>query len=597
MEPIPFNSFNNRYEGRTAWIIGRGPTRFDYNELATVTDPVFFLNDAVSLEEHVQGESFFFAHDPTQRVWLGNGIKSIAVIPLGGKIISDGKDSALGESLRVCFYRWQTVEGERLLTMNRDAVSKLEQLYRNTGTMHSLLHFIWYCGFARINFIGCDGINDAFHLTQAGDEKTGYDKRLQNKSNSSPWWQYDKIREVQDRLCKRFGFKTTFLGTPNLPSQKSHRVAEQLIPKVAHFVWMGSAIPDFIQGNIDRFATLNPEWEIKIWNGIPEEFPQDLWDLALKLPFMCMRSDLIRLWILHSHGGIYLDCDVYSLRSFNDLLNYDHFFGLEKNGFAVSNAVIGAQRGSIFLDMLFKAAVEALKNTANFEIRTLIGPDLLDRFRRQDPDVINLLPQHYFSLFNNHGSAVRFTQLGIEEQRKSLLDLRCRIKDGVTPFAIHTCGIPGNQVGLEEVSSSFALPDKAADNILRKVGNKPSTCLILGSATKRTISGLQFQHPALDILLYTLNEEWRALATQLDKSHTGANRNTLWIRSTLVVVDNSETIQDKSVDWLVYLDESAGNPILAEKWEAKLKSSGEIIILNPETDQTESLNQSFAASN
>jgi hypothetical protein len=65
--------------GRSCYVIGRGPTDFDYASLGDLAEPIFFINDAVCMEKHAKSETFFFAHDAQMLVWLNGRIKSTAV--------------------------------------------------------------------------------------------------------------------------------------------------------------------------------------------------------------------------------------------------------------------------------------------------------------------------------------------------------------------------------------------------------------------------------------------------------------------------------------------------------------------------------------
>jgi hypothetical protein len=69
------------------------------------------------------------------------------------------------------------------------------------------------------------------------------------------------------------------------------------------------------------------------------------------------RADIIRLEALMIHGGIYLDSDVLSLRSFDSLLNMsDVIMGYEdQNNKAACNAVILAKRNATFLRRWYDA--------------------------------------------------------------------------------------------------------------------------------------------------------------------------------------------------------------------------------------------------
>jgi hypothetical protein len=77
-----------------------------------------------------------------------------------------------------------------------------------------LLHFVWYCGFRRIVYIGCDGIDQKDALASVCGSEDGYDNRLLNKSNTLPGWHYVQIRRVQELLTALLGIETVHWGTP-----------------------------------------------------------------------------------------------------------------------------------------------------------------------------------------------------------------------------------------------------------------------------------------------------------------------------------------------------------------------------------------------
>ena len=59
-------------------------------------------------------------------------------------------------------------------------------------------------------------------------------------------------------------------------------------------------------------------------------------------------ADLLRLEVLLSEGGIYLDCDTFCINSFTPLLKHNSVLGIEPNS-GLCNAVILAERGSEFI--------------------------------------------------------------------------------------------------------------------------------------------------------------------------------------------------------------------------------------------------------
>ena len=96
------------------------------------------------------GETFFFAHDPQLLGWLNGQIKSTAVLPIDGKLFRDLPDLKFDHAGNVVFYHWREEKKEELLLMARDQIAELKQLYTHTGTIHSVLHFIWFCGFKKV---------------------------------------------------------------------------------------------------------------------------------------------------------------------------------------------------------------------------------------------------------------------------------------------------------------------------------------------------------------------------------------------------------------------------------------------------------------
>ena len=201
---VPFASQLNRYAGQAGYVIGRGQTTFDYGSLAAVPGPVFFINDAICLESHARGDSFFFMHDPQPLAWLDQPLKSTAVLPIDAKLFPP-PPRVMAYAGRVLGYRRYVKDAELLLKLPRERVAGREYLYTHSGTIHSAIHFAWFCGITRVVLIGCDGLSSA-------DQST-YDPRLANRSQSKSV-QYNAIRRAQDVLLRVLGMEAEYRGTP-----------------------------------------------------------------------------------------------------------------------------------------------------------------------------------------------------------------------------------------------------------------------------------------------------------------------------------------------------------------------------------------------
>jgi hypothetical protein len=73
-----------------------------------------------------------------------------------------------------------------------------------------------------------------------------------------------------------------------------------------------------------------PEYEFVLWDGQKFDIDSHIFvKEACQAKKWAFASDYIRLYALHTCGGIYLDTDVYVLKSFNDLLENGFFSAIE----------------------------------------------------------------------------------------------------------------------------------------------------------------------------------------------------------------------------------------------------------------------------
>jgi hypothetical protein len=231
---LPFSSFNNKHAGGTCYVVGRGPTTFDYQDLGEIPEPIFFINDAVCMERFARSETFFFAHDIEMRSWLDGSMQSTAILPVNGTILGDATGITLQHAGSIAFYHRQDEDREQLMRMTRDQLANAAALFGHSGTIHSLLHFAWFCGFRKIVYIGCDGINQPGSLATACGSPNGYDRRLQNRSQTAPGWHYAQIRRVQELLTALLGIESIHIGTPAKPSRTPCGTYRTKMPSIVY---------------------------------------------------------------------------------------------------------------------------------------------------------------------------------------------------------------------------------------------------------------------------------------------------------------------------------------------------------------------------
>ncbi len=120
------------------------------------------------------------------------------------------------------------------------------------------------------------------------------------------------------------------------------------IPKIIHYVWVGEKQkPNHVLACINSWKKFCPNYEIIEWNEknfdieghpfVKQAYEQKNWALM---------SDVIRVWALYHHGGIYLDTDLELVASIDELLKYDAFFCYETS-YWFGSAVLGTIKGHL----------------------------------------------------------------------------------------------------------------------------------------------------------------------------------------------------------------------------------------------------------
>ena len=110
--------------------------------------------------------------------------------------------------------------------------------------------------------------------------------------------------------------------------------AETKIPKIIHYCWIGGAPkPQSVLCCIESWKRCCPDYEIREWNETNYDFTiNEYMKQAYEAKKWGFVPDYARLDIIYRYGGIYLDTDVEAIRSFDDLLNNEAFFGFENTG-------------------------------------------------------------------------------------------------------------------------------------------------------------------------------------------------------------------------------------------------------------------------
>jgi hypothetical protein len=170
------------------------------------------------------------------------------------------------------------------------------------------------------------------------------------------------------------------------------------IPKRIHWCWLsGDPLPKNLQKCVDSWKRVMPDYEIICWNKQrfdihSVKFVED----ACTVRKWAFAADYIRLYALHTEGGIYLDSDVRVFRRFDEFLNHAAFSGIEYHsgkktwtenecfatGYnAIQAAVIGAEKGNGWIKKCMEYYHKTdFKLKSNGEVAVDISPDVLAQY-------------------------------------------------------------------------------------------------------------------------------------------------------------------------------------------------------------------------
>jgi mannosyltransferase OCH1-like enzyme len=134
---------------------------------------------------------------------------------------------------------------------------------------------------------------------------------------------------------------------------------ELKIPKMLHFIWLGSPMPEHMERNVTEWQRLNPEWRAYLWTdqNIPVLRHSALYrrakDLVPPDAVYQFQADIIRLELLYDFGGFYADTDTRPLKPIDSALYGHEVFAAMEDKNWVGNTVLGSVPGHpIFRDLV-----------------------------------------------------------------------------------------------------------------------------------------------------------------------------------------------------------------------------------------------------
>ena len=166
--------------------------------------------------------------------------------------------------------------------------------------------------------------------------------------------------------CKCYVSATTLSSELPLTPTAIIGILAVMIPKVIHFCWFGGKpYSPLVEECMATWEEKLPEYQIKRWDESNSPIEQCRFvRRAFKEKRWAFVSDYVRFHALYNEGGIYLDTDMFVLKSLNPLLHHDCFLGLERRD-VVGCSIVGAERHHAFIH-------EQLKYYESFDSKWLM---------------------------------------------------------------------------------------------------------------------------------------------------------------------------------------------------------------------------------
>lgn len=155
-----------------------------------------------------------------------------------------------------------------------------------------------------------------------------------------------------------------------------------MIPKIIHYAWFGSSLPDYAKKRVNEWQEKLPDWTFRFWNEDNYDFNKfEFTRQKISNQEWGYAADELRFDVLNKFGGFYLDTDMVIKKNLNPLLNKDLVMGFMYDN-SLLTSFIGSKPDNKVLQQILRMYADPnydyLKN--NVTSNPLITDYLLKHF-------------------------------------------------------------------------------------------------------------------------------------------------------------------------------------------------------------------------
>ncbi len=127
-----------------------------------------------------------------------------------------------------------------------------------------------------------------------------------------------------------------------------------MIPKIIHYCWFGgNPKPKLVQKCIKSWQKYCPDYEIIEWNENNFDINSNQYvKEAHQMKKWAFITDYVRLWVLYTYGGIYMDTDVEVIKPLDMFLHEKAFSGFEDETHIPTGIIASEKNSPIIKELL-----------------------------------------------------------------------------------------------------------------------------------------------------------------------------------------------------------------------------------------------------